>query len=257
LVALFAGTHGVSHRLWQNDAARRTKERVERIATGSAPISLVCAANDLGLKVFDLALDIPTGDIVEQAAFEERDCAATVAFGMEAIAGGTDLLCIGEVGTEGEVAAAAVLATLSGKDVAGLDGERQRAVERALATHRGHLADPLEALRRLGGREIAAAAGAILAARMEKIPVILEGLTPMRAAAALESAHRGAAAHCLLPATHYALQRAVGEWLNLPCIPDCGIEAGEGAAAAFAAGCARTAARLAGEQPHSKLSDSR
>ena len=44
------------------------------------------------------------------------------------------------------------------------------AVEKAVALHRDHLSDPLEVLRRLGGREIAAMAGAILAARMETHP---------------------------------------------------------------------------------------
>ncbi len=45
------------------------------------------------------------------------------------------------------------------------------AVEKAVALHGPHLADPLEVLRRLAGREIAAMAGAILAARMQKVPL--------------------------------------------------------------------------------------
>ncbi|WP_409996315.1 nicotinate-nucleotide--dimethylbenzimidazole phosphoribosyltransferase [Rhizobium leguminosarum] len=60
---------------------------VENFAAGSAAINQICVAYDLGLKVFDLALDYPTGDITEEAALSERDCAATMAFGMEAMAG--------------------------------------------------------------------------------------------------------------------------------------------------------------------------
>ena len=57
------------------------------------------------------------------------------------------------------------------------------AVEAALARHREHLKDPLEMLRRLGGREVAAIAGAILAARLQRIPVILDGYVTTAAAA--------------------------------------------------------------------------
>ena len=50
-----------------------------------------------------------------------------------------------------------------------------------------HLADPLEVLRRLGGREIAAMAGAILAARVERMPVLLDGFVVCAAAAILHA----------------------------------------------------------------------
>ena len=70
-----------------------TQRMVETFAAGGAAINQICLAYDLGLKVFDLALDLPTGDITDEPALDERDCAATMAFGMEAIAGGTDLLC--------------------------------------------------------------------------------------------------------------------------------------------------------------------
>ena len=61
----------------------------------------------------------------------------------------------------------------------GVDDEgfkrKVEAVEAAIAHHGDHLKDPLEVLRRVGGREIAAMAGAILAARLQRIPVVLDG----------------------------------------------------------------------------------
>lgn len=45
----------------------------------------------------------------------------------------------------------------------------------AIETHKDHLSDPLAVLARLGGREIAAMAGAILAARLQRVPVVLDG----------------------------------------------------------------------------------
>ncbi|MFC6486580.1 nicotinate-nucleotide--dimethylbenzimidazole phosphoribosyltransferase, partial [Nitratireductor sp. GCM10026969] len=95
VVALFAATHTVSRHLGSADPVREAQARVEEIAAGAAPVSQLCAANDLGLNVFDLALDLPVGDVTETAALDERACAATIAFGMEAVAGGADLLCLG------------------------------------------------------------------------------------------------------------------------------------------------------------------
>ena len=70
----------------------------------------------IGLKVFELALDIPTADITEAAAMEEAACAATIAFGMEAIAGDVDVLCLGEMGIGNTTVASAVYAALYGGD---------------------------------------------------------------------------------------------------------------------------------------------
>ena len=118
---------------------------------------------------------------------DETACVATMAFGMEAIAGGTDLLGLGEMGIGNTTIAAAIYAALYGGDAARLVGPRHRASTtrawRARSTrsrrrwrpHAGHLDDPLEVLRRLGGREIAAMAGAILAARLQRVPVVLDG----------------------------------------------------------------------------------
>ena len=152
---------------------------------------------------------IPTGDITEEAALSERDCAATMAFGMEAIAGGTDLLCIGEMGIGNTTIAAAINYALYGGSArdwvgpgTGSEGEmlerKIAAVEKAVALHSDHLDDPLEIMRRLGGREIAAMAGAILAARMERIPVLIDGYVATAAAAILKAANPSALDHCLI-----------------------------------------------------------
>ncbi|MBL3684489.1 hypothetical protein F2981_15750 [Sinorhizobium meliloti] len=66
------------------------------LRAGGAAINQICVAHDLGLKSSIWRSTIRPEDITEEPALSERDCAATMAFGMEAIAGGTDLLCIGE-----------------------------------------------------------------------------------------------------------------------------------------------------------------
>lgn len=254
LVAIFAGNHGVTKHGITPFPSSVTAQMVENFAAGGAAINQICVTHDLGLKVFDLALDYPTGDITEEAALSERDCAATMAFGMEAVAGGTDLLCIGEMGIGNTTIAAAINLALYGGTATewvgpgtGSEGElltrKIAAVEKAVAFHQSHLNDPLELMRRLGGREIAAMAGAILAARMQKIPVIIDGYVATAAAAILKAANPSALDHCLIG--HVSAEpghiRAIEKLGKTPLLA-LGMRLGEGTGAALAAGIVKAAA---------------
>ena len=88
VVAVFAGNHGVAARGVSAFPQSVTRQMVENFAAGGAAINQLCLTFDLGLKVYDLALDLPTGDITIEAALDEAGCTATMAFGMEAVAGG-------------------------------------------------------------------------------------------------------------------------------------------------------------------------
>lgn len=253
LVAIFAGSHGVAAKGVSAYPASVNKAMLASFSKGHAAINQICKAHDLGLKVFDLAIDLPTADFTEGAALEEAACAATIAFGMEAIANGTDLLCLGEMGIGNTTAAAAIYAALYGGPVApwvgrgtGVDdaghARKVAVVEAGLALHRNALKDPLEVLRRLGGREIAAMAGAILAARMERVPVILDGYVTTAAAAVLHALEPASIAHCL--AGHVAAEGAHGEVLKrlgLRPVLDLGLRLGEGSGAALACALVKTA----------------
>lgn len=254
LVAIFAGNHGVTRQGVTPFPSSVTAQMVENFAAGGAAINQICVSHDLGLKVFDLALEYPTGDITEEAALSERDCAATMAFGMEAVAGGTDLLCIGEMGIGNTTIAAAINLALYGGTAeewvgpgTGSQGavlaRKIAAVEKAVALHGDHLSDPFEVLRRLGGREIAAMAGAILAARMQKIPVIIDGYVATTAAAILKAANPAALDHCLIG--HVSAEpghmKAI-EMLGKTPLLALGMRLGEGTGAALAAGIVKAAA---------------
>lgn len=255
LVAIFAGNHGVTAQGVSPFPPSVTAQMVENFAAGGAAINQICVANDLGLKIFDLALEVPTGDISVEAAMDERTCAATMAFGMEAIAGGTDLLCIGEMGIGNTTIAAAIFYGLYGGSAVdwvgpgtGSEGEvlarKIAAVETAVALHKAHLDDPLELLRRLGGREIAAMAGAILAARMERIPVLIDGYVATAAAAVLHAANPSALDHCLIG--HVSAEpghMAAIEKLGKTPLLALGMRLGEGTGAALAAGIVKAAAQ--------------
>ncbi|MEX0409245.1 nicotinate-nucleotide--dimethylbenzimidazole phosphoribosyltransferase [Aquibium sp. LZ166] len=259
-LAVFAANHGVARHGVDASPVSATAALVEHCAAGGAPVNQICVSNDVGLKVYDLALDLPTGDITAGPALDERGAAATMAFGMEATAGGMDLLCIGSIGVGGSTSSAAVLAALFGGDVRDwipaeadelVAGRQLSAVNRALKTHAGRLSDPFEALRRLGGRESAAIVGAILAARAQKIPVILDGLTATAAAAALHAANPRSVDHCrLATAPADPAHRKAAERIGLRPVLSVDLDLEAGAGAALAVGFLKSAALcLSGMQP--------
>lgn len=253
MVAVFAGNHGVAARGVSPYPAAVTRQMLDVFTAGKAAVNQICATFDAGLRVFDLALDIPTGDIVAEAALDERACAATMAFGMQAIAGGADVLVLGEMGIGNTTIAAAVCHALYGGTAqdwvgagTGASGDvlarKVAAVQEAVAFHAAGLGDPLEVLRRVGGRELAAIAGAILAARQERVPVILDGYVVTAAAAVLHALDPRALDHCL--AGHVSAEMAHGkllERLGLSPLLDLGMRLGEGSGGALAVGIVKAA----------------
>ncbi|WP_455466831.1 nicotinate-nucleotide--dimethylbenzimidazole phosphoribosyltransferase [Bartonella sp. B39] len=262
LVAIFSGNHGVTEENVTPFPQSMTQKMVQNFASGGAAINQICIAYDLGLKIFDLALEYPTMNITKDAAMDERSAAATMAFGMESIAGGTDLLCIGEMGIGNTTIASALCLALFGGEVEewtgngmGSEGkfyQRKIAViKTAVSLHKDHFNDPFEIMRRLGGREIAAMVGAILAARMEKVPVILDGFVATAAAAVLYKMHPRALDHTLVghvssESAHRKLLKKIGKEPLL----DLRMRLGEGTGAAMAAGIVKAAILM-----HTKMAD--
>lgn len=255
VVAVFAGNHGVVAQGVAAYPQEVTMQMVANFQNDGAAVNQICKSFDLGLKVFELALEKPTRDITEDAALDEAECAATMAYGMEATEG-ADILCIGEMGIGNTTIAAAICHGLFGGAAedwvgpgTGVDSEglkrKADAVRRAVALHKAHLGDPLEVLRRLGGRELAAMAGAVLAARLQRIPVILDGYVATAAAAVLFAMRPDALDHCV--AGHLSAEpahRRLLEKLGLKPILELGMRLGEGSGAAMAAGIVKTAANL-------------
>ncbi len=255
VVAVFAGNHGVVAQGVSAFPATVTAQMVANFQSGGAAVNQICKTFDLGLKVYELALGHPTFDITQGAALEESACAAAMAYGMEAIEG-CDLLCVGEMGIGNTTIAAAMAHGLYGGEAedwvgpgTGVEGEglkrKCQAVAKAVALHRAHLGDPLEVLRRLGGHELAAMAGAILAARMRRVPVLLDGYVATASAAVLHTMRADALDHCI--AAHCSAEPAHARLLGkLGLVPllDLGMRLGEGSGAALAAGLVRAAANL-------------
>ncbi|WEK02738.1 MAG: nicotinate-nucleotide--dimethylbenzimidazole phosphoribosyltransferase [Candidatus Devosia phytovorans] len=256
MVTIFAGNHGVTDQGVSAFPREVTAQMVANFTNGGAAISQICALHEINLRVFELALELPTGDITQEAALDDRMCAATIAYGMEAIAGKPDLICLGEMGIGNTTVAAAVYAGLyggvgadwvgrgTGIDDAGL-ARKADAVDRALALHRAELDHPLAVLARLGGREIAAMLGALIAARHQKVPVIVDGFVATAAAAVAYAVNPASIDHCLF--AHVSAEtghaRALGA-MGQKGLLDLGMRLGEGTGAALAAVLVKTALHL-------------
>jgi nicotinate-nucleotide--dimethylbenzimidazole phosphoribosyltransferase len=251
LVLVFAGNHGVAERGVSAYPASVTQAMVANFAAGGAAVNQICATFDLGLKVIDL--DRATQDFTVAAAMSEAEATAAFALGVQAIEDGADLVAVGEMGIGNTTSAAAIYTALYGGKVGfwagrgtGLDdsglARKIAAIEAALVHHKEALHDPLEVLRRLGGYEIAAMAGAIAAARAKRAPVLIDGYVACAAAAVLHAQDENAIAHRL--AGHVAAEGAHAEVLHRlgkrPLL-DLGMRLGEASGAALAAGLVRAA----------------
>ncbi|HJO66510.1 MAG TPA: nicotinate-nucleotide--dimethylbenzimidazole phosphoribosyltransferase [Sphingomonas sanguinis] len=204
---IFAGNHGVVARGVSAFPAEVTAQMVANFTAGGAAINALATAAGLELSVVPLDLDRPTVDFTTGPAMSEAECLTALTAGAEAV-GDADLLVLGEMGIGNTTPAAALAAASFGGDAAlwvgpgtGVDAQglsrKAMAVTEGLTLHRAQLTSAFEILRRLGGREIAAMAGAVLAARIKRIPVVLDGFIGTAAVAPLASANPNISAHCL------------------------------------------------------------
>ena len=241
-VLVFAGNHGVAAQGVSAFPAEVTAQMVGNFAAGGAAINQLAAFAGATLDVHPLDLDRPTADFTQGPAMSEAECCAAFATGWNAVNPEADLLVAGEMGIANTTSAAAIAAALlggtgwcgrgTGVDDAGL-ARKEAAVAAGLAANPGR--SGFAVLAALGGREVAAVAGAIAGARARGIPVMLDGFTCTAAALCLWAEDRGALDHCL--AGHLSAEGAHGRMLDalgLEPLLSLGLRLGEGSGAALA-----------------------
>ncbi|WP_108815123.1 nicotinate-nucleotide--dimethylbenzimidazole phosphoribosyltransferase [Loktanella sp. Alg231-35] len=245
-VIIFAGNHGVCAQGVSAFPPEVTVQMVANFEHGGAAINQLSKAFGAKMDVYPLSLETPTADFTTAPAMTEAEVVDALQTGWNAVDPNADLLVTGEMGIGNTTAAAAVAAAVLGGDAAtwtgrgtGVDDDglerKTDVVAKGLALHATD--DPLEALRCLGGRELAAMAGAIAAARHHRIPVILDGFICSAAAAVLARTVDGAldhtvAGHLSAEGAHQRLLTAIGKDPLLSL----GLRLGEGSGAALAIG---------------------
>jgi nicotinate-nucleotide--dimethylbenzimidazole phosphoribosyltransferase len=251
--SVFAGNHGVAARGVSAYPAAVTAQMVQNFVAGGAAVNQLCRVVDADLRVYEMNLDQPTADIVEAPAMSEAECVKAIAYGMMAVEPGLDVLALGEMGIANTTSASALCLALfgggadewtgPGTGVAGAVLDTKRSVVAAAAErHRAAAGDPFELLRRLGGHELAAIVGATLAARMGRVPVLLDGFVATAAATVLHAAAPHALDHCIV--AHVSAEpghRRLLATLGKEPLLDLGMRLGEASGATLAIGVLKAA----------------
>ena len=206
-VIIFAGNHGVVAQGVSAFPAEVTVQMVANFEAGGAAVNQLAQAFGAEMSVVSLELERPTADFTTGPAMTEAEAVAALAAGWQAVNPAADLLVVGEMGIGNTTSAAAIAHALfggtpgewtgrgTGVDDAGL-ANKTRAVAAGVAANPAR--DPLQVLAALGGREVAAMAGAIARAHDLRIPVILDGFICTAAAGVLLANDRNALDHCLI-----------------------------------------------------------
>jgi nicotinate-nucleotide--dimethylbenzimidazole phosphoribosyltransferase len=204
---VFAANHGIVAQGVSAYPSAVTGQMVENFRAGGAAVNQLCQISGVELKVCALDLDSPSRDFTREPALSETEFADAFQCGLEQAREGIDLLCLGEMGIGNTTAASALAHALFGGQASawtgpgsGVAGARLATKARVVAAgarlHLSEAEDGLDLLRRLGGRELAAIAGATVGARLRRIPVLLDGFVCTAAVAPLADFRADALDHC-------------------------------------------------------------
>ena len=224
---VFAADHGVAAAGVSAYPAEVTVAMLDALEKGAATSAAMAKAIGVELEVVDVGVARPTGDLRIEPAMDPERFDDAVRAGIEAVdraaTAGADLLVFGEMGIGNTTAAAAVVATLfdepaaewcgrgTGLDDAGV-ARKVAAVDTCRARVRAVTEDPIQILREAGGAELAAIAGATVAARRRSIPVVLDGYVVTAAVAPLAAVRGDALDHVV--AGHRSAEAGHGRLLE-------------------------------------------
>lgn len=274
-ITVFAADHGVVKEGVSAFPQEVTTEMVKNFSRGGAAISVLakelCAElevvnlgtiNDPGpLKgVINNSLGPGSKNLSVQAAMSEDQLVRSLDAGREAVrrakSTGAQLFIGGEMGIGNTTAAAALACVLldempekmtgpgTGLSAKGVT-HKMRVIQTAIDLHKDFIDSPLEALRRVGGFEIAALAGAYISCANLGLPVLVDGFISSAAALVAEYICPGVKAWFLF--SHSSAEPGhcnVLDALGAKTLLDLQMRLGEGSGAAIAVPLLRIACAL-------------
>ncbi len=275
-IIVFAGDHGVVAQGVSAYPAAVTVEMLKNFSSGGAaisvlarvlslPLSVVDAGSLLEGEIFGVHQDKPrrgARDFTSERALTPDEVAFALGCGRRGVDRAAspvaDVLILGEMGIGNTTSAAAIACALTGRlpgdvvgvgtgiDAAGLS-RKLGAIEKALALHflAAGNAEPLDILEAVGGLEIAALTGAIIASAQAGIPVLVDGF--IVSVAALIAVRINPSCRPWLLYSHCSAERGhriVLEALAANPILDLEMRLGEGSGAAIALPILRLACAL-------------
>lgn len=264
-VIVCAGDHGVTEEGVSAYPADVTAQMVQNFLAGGAAINVLARQFHADVIVVDVGVkrnlpDHPqlvkakvragTANFLHEPAMTRAEAVAAIEVGIgvaqAAIADGARVLVTGDMGIGNTTASAAIAAALTGLpavEVTGLgtgigrDGWRHKVevVQRAIEVELPDSQDPLDVLSKVGGLEIGAIAGIVLAAAAAHIPVLIDGV--ISTAGAAIATELSPAARAFIIAGHLSLEpghRVLLDYLDLRPLMSLDLRLGEGTGALLA-----------------------
>lgn len=204
-ISVFAADHGVAVEGVSTVPQAVTGQMLRNFACGGAAISVLARQLGATLDLRDMGLAVPldplpgvhhlnlapgSGNLRREPAMSAELCQQALLAGRQAVldaaAQGAQLFIAGEMGIGNTTPACAMASLLLDQSVASLVGpgtglnaegvrHKTAVIEAALQLHAPECHGPLDILTRLGGLEVAAIAGAYLAAAQQGIPMLVDG----------------------------------------------------------------------------------
>jgi nicotinate-nucleotide--dimethylbenzimidazole phosphoribosyltransferase len=274
-ITVFAADHGVANAGVSAFPQQVTGQMVANFAAGGAAISVLARSLGAELEVVDVGtvngpvellgvisdhIGPGTADFSQQDAMTQEQLEQALNAGrasaLRAIESGAEIYIGGDMGIANTTAAAALSCALLPADPeelagpgTGLDTEgvshKAQVIAAALSRYQGLQVRPLEALRCLGGFEIAALVGAYITCAQHGLPVLVDGYITS-AAALVAVRHQPTISEWLL-FSHRSAEpghRAILQGLVAEPLLDLGMRLGEGSGAAVAVPLLRLACDL-------------
>ena len=212
-VIVCAADHGVTEENVSAYPQEVTYQMVLNFLAGGGAINVLARQFGAKVTVLDVGInaDLPqhmllrdlkvrrgTGNLLQKRAMKRPEVIEAIEAGITVanaeIKSGSRLLITGDMGIGNTTASAAVTAALTGlatEEVTGpgtglgLMGWRRKCevVHQAIELHKPDPEDPIDVLSKVGGLELAAIAGVVLAAAAAKVPVLLDGIVSTAGAA--------------------------------------------------------------------------
>jgi nicotinate-nucleotide--dimethylbenzimidazole phosphoribosyltransferase len=274
LIVVAAADHGVAEEGVSAYPQAVTAQMLDAFAAGGAAISVLARSVGADLRLVDAGVATygrddprilrtglePSANLVREPALDPTALTTALEAGRliarDAAAAGVTVLVGGDMGIANTTPATCLAAWITGRHPNELCGRgtgiddaalvrKQAAVARALATHRPHIDGPHEALRRIGGGELAVLCGLVLGAAEHGLAYICDGLIATAAAAIADAIDpdvrpRLLAGHRSPEPAHTALL----EHLELEPLLDLGMRLGEASGAAVALSIIKLACAL-------------
>jgi nicotinate-nucleotide--dimethylbenzimidazole phosphoribosyltransferase len=274
-IAVFAGDHGVVRAGVTPWPSEVTAQMVANFCAGGAAINVLARHVGASVVVVDVGVASPipgdarglltrtvrlgTANLAEEPAMSTSEALAALEAGVEvaqdALERGAKLLVTGDMGIGNTTPSAALIAAFTNTpahDVTGrgtgIDDEmltvKTRVIETALARLSPN-ATPLDILADVGGLEIAALAGFIVAGAAAKVPIVIDGVIAVAAALVARAVAPSVTGYLI--AGHRSSEPGASAGLahlGLTPVLDLGLRLGEGSGAALAVPLVQAAAKI-------------